>query len=54
MQPLRVRLILFLTFIVSAALMLAPVAAQDNTLRVVSNFDIRTADPHVAGAQLAV
>jgi ABC-type transport system substrate-binding protein len=29
-------------------LSITPVAAQDNILRILSNFDIRTADPHIA------
>jgi ABC-type transport system substrate-binding protein len=30
------------------ALSIVPAAAQDNILRILSNFDIRTADPHIA------
>jgi ABC-type transport system substrate-binding protein len=30
------------------AISVAPVGAQDNILRIASNFDIRTADPHIA------
>jgi ABC-type transport system substrate-binding protein len=31
-----------------AGLVVAPAAAQDNILRIVTNFDVRTVDPHIA------
>mgnify|MGYP000583696657 CR=1 FL=1 len=42
------RLVTIAVVLLVFVLSIAPVAAQDNILRILSNFDIRTADPHIA------
>lgn len=42
------RIVLFVIALALLVISVAPVAAQDNILRITSNFDIRTADPHIA------